>query len=489
MKFWTTIAMQRRVRIDGGWTHGNRSNKFKLYGIEGIPADKDVNMEESMLVMCEPTQEDIEALGNAMIIRYKKDIVIAVSPYYCDHGAFFLARNGTTSPNSDGDAVKPDTELIINGKPSFACEGCSRMLRRAAGGCVPGFIQCDHKMFPFLKERDGFIQHPPKALYKPLSKCCVRDHFETYTLENIRTLDAEDMEIIEDQSGKRKCSSQRGATTRMGGSILCPRCMFSEQQTNKLKGITCAAGHSTKYCNGPYFPTDIPEPTLEQRQAIRMMGQPVNTEDYKAARIGRPDWVQTKWRVDPDIVVSIAQYGRSALGIVHTSCTGNNKDAWLLPDEDQEQSYETLRGLGVAIPVVTKPPTLLEKLVCLGLSKGGFDNGIRLSFGGWSALFSVSYCETSDSVEFGYLMRVNKTSFRIYNISDLAVRFPGSTSAVINGSRSYSIKSILELRHTDGWSIPKVKKEVTRILNILGQGSKETVKDLFSQEHPSLTLK
>lgn len=451
MRFWT--AMGTNIGRRRYWTYSFGFNIGGAVEYEDF-ARKCVGNENtaSSVVMVDPEEHEIDALGNAVVIPYNDHVYVALTPCGIDRTIHHANRQETFAHWSRDQWAKDKKDSVIfvkDGKQVSGCTGCKNILVRTSGGCIPGLVNCSQRFFP----DEATITLPPKSLFMPVNKCCSREAFEGYRLSNVNTDASPDKPCV---STVYPGAAKKGATTKMFADLACKLCMFCDNGR-------CVTGsrHSHKWCNGPFFSSDIPKPSNSMREAVRYMGIPILLDAYKQAA-EEHKWPVRNWKVDPEIRIGCLFYkcaGLDGLQLIRTK--GYNRDHGQLTEPGNFQTIKKAFNLSVNVP--DKPASMLERLVCWGLENGLYSGGAYMTrYGASPSLVGVTYCDGSDDAYIDYTWTRHSFSNRARSVQQLVGLYP---SFVYQGDtkRSSFLKLILSSRGPD--KSAQVKRCISYILN------------------------
>jgi hypothetical protein len=371
MRFWTAFGTESNGRYN--WRHRN-TFPFSVGGkleSKRVTAEL-INDTPSVVAMVDAYAEDLANVGNALVYQVNDRSTVLVPPKLCDSGRWLAIRSTGRPHWPDWAEVHKDSvHLIRDGKACGTCDDCPNIIRRAAGACIPGLINCTQKFF----SEDARMTVPNLDMYLPQSKCCERVAFQSYDFRKL----VPDTTLGSPITVVRHSATTRSAiTSRRIRELSCAVCMFG----NSGK---CSGGIRGNRCHGPFFESDIPEPSKEQRMAFSLLGTRIPFEKYMSAA-KKNGWVSKKWRTEFDIHVGVPKsshagffpvlraYGRR-MGAVALTEPKN----WLAVMQEFELTYPTL----------TEPPTPLEKLIILGITSGHLLRGPNRGFGYSSCLNTV----------------------------------------------------------------------------------------------------
>lgn len=388
MKYWTVFGLGK-TRRNRGWQVENRF-PFK---IGGTPEDDEV---DKAYVLVGPEEQDLLALKNAALYPLNDRVTVAFSPAVADASQYVFPIRRYDSNIDYKEWFKDNSfmnySLVRDGKHVSMCEGCSKLIQRAVGGCVIGSKNCDRKFF-----HSNARMHEPKGQYIPVDKCCMREAFSSYTIFDLCTEDP--VELLMQDKKQDARSTISAVLTKQMNQLSCSVCLFGHQ--NNDKRWSCGASYrKARWCQGPFFPSDIPEPRPEQRIAVRLMGQSVPVARYKELA-EMHGWAYKNWKRPPDIEIGYCHQGfKKEKGDVPLILRQMPNRTHRLDELTKEEDWPTVEAEFVRVrPVPIRPPTVMEKLLIYLLSTGSLYHGDTRGFGYSSHLSSAVYRDRSDTVE------------------------------------------------------------------------------------------
>lgn len=462
MKFWTTLGVKDR--------HTRRHWRARLFPYTiggGVVMPKAAGLGPFAVIMVDPTEAELQALGNALIVDYSDSIVIALSPESLKCNEWVMDRKGRHADNhrireweqAHGESFK----RVLNGHTGAVCTGCTKTIHRVSGACKPAYKGCTEPLFP----EGSKITLPPMSLYLTPAQCIERHSFEGYSVHQLDTDRSPEDPIKVTVNTK---SAFVGATTRYLKRISCAVCLFN---TRTREDPQCGTCHSPQYCEGPYFDSDVPkEFPLVARENLRLMGTPVSKEAYLAEcekHASKLTWVSKAWRLDPELMIGYTGRGLGLdLQVIQTRKSKNNYDH----ERTTPDQWEAVKKAFCKPVTVDKPPTLFERLLLTMYAKGSLNVKVGSSgWGGpgWSCLYGVQYNDHSDSADVLYLLCSWKTSHHIRTVADLGRQYVGAYRSLSTSDRQESIVELLNSRKTNSSAV----KQAEQIVGYLVQADKD----------------
>jgi hypothetical protein len=432
INYWT--AFFHRPHISKyGQHYGIRGLKL---GIEGDPFTKSqinddpissveqlVNIEEpiNIVLVGEPTDEELLALGNAVIqmppepnakfdmfapewIDYHKTLVSRPQDVVSQRFGICRSRGVTEEkPWVDKEESVREFRLIRNGKEAngFFCKGCEKIIARASGACSPFMDKCSMELF----KKHHRITLPPEKLFIPV-KCCTR--YKDFKHRSARRLMLpHEIDISNPQVEKRDSQPSLEAwTTNYFRKIVCPACAFYRADRisthSRYYGTYwhgCSLDCSPRYCKGPHFFSLLGTPKdctklLTERRLLRLSGHDIDYPRFKA-------YIKTRGfefpgcRLDPDLRIGMVSSHDDPEPTVHVyqarSCRYSHSEKfssrdWVVPVRDiflhglmdRQEEFPTLKSIKVG------PMTDLEYLAMLAARKNDYISRSPESWGhGW----------------------------------------------------------------------------------------------------------
>lgn len=465
MKFWTTLGFNRRTR-----NRYQNTNGHLPFDVGGTAEDGEEGVAKAY-VLVDPEPQDFLALNNAAVYPYNDRVFVALPPVVADNGHVLSEREASSNHEYRPWFKEKKYEgcfLIRDGVQVSMCAGCDKILHRAAGACTVGSANCGQKFF-----RQLAIMNEPSGQYLPPANCCNREPFSTYTIHDLCT----GTPVEEMMEGPKRDSRSvlRAILTKQISQLSCSVCMFGYQRTRygrNRKAWACGAGRScAKYCNGPFFSSDVPEPTVHQRVAVRQMGQAVTVAKYQEAA-KKYKWPCPNWRTLPDIEVAYCNEGfiksTKPPGPIPLSLIvlpSRNRRSEILTDF---KDWAAVKASGLIQPVKapTKPATTMERLLCWQLSKGMLHRGETRGWGYTSYLGSAVYHDHRDTAELHYNLATFGYTRKCDTVSDL---FSFGHKHIGDVNRGSDIVAIMETRKLGS----NVERDVMRkTLKVLSEAEK-----------------
>lgn len=431
MKYWTAFGFGR-CRTNNGW---QVRGKFP-FEVGGNP--KKEGEGGIAFVLVDPEPKDFLSLKNAAVYPYNDRVFVAVPPDSMDYGyvAGVRSHGHLHAQYSDWFKEKRCDEvfLIKDGERTTMCNGCSKIILRAAGACIPGSFNCKAQIF----SKNARMHEPEGVFIKP-NNCCARKPFSTFTLHDI-LLDAPVEQMLE--GPKRDTHSVlKSILTRQVQQLSCAVCMFGRQYDDKTYG--CGAGcRRATYCGGPFFPSDVPQPSMEHRIAVRTMGERIPYEKYKQlAEVN--GWGYKNWKNPPDLVLGYSKQGFNHQG-------GSQLVVWQMPGRHhrndtltKEEDWLTVEQEFVKVrKVPTQPATIMERLLIHMLKEGTLYRGENRGWGYSSHLSVANYCDRKDSCQLTWNLATFSFTRDIHLLSELF----GQTYLSLDRARSGQIVDIMKTR-------------------------------------------
>jgi len=337
MRYWTMYEVGVQAQGNQSYYNSRRAGLSALYRLGGRPVknhgsiSKALQSEDTVvLVLVEPTDEDIAALGNALVVEGKPDsnTKIVVPPQ--NVSKIHAIRSSERYSHVYYGSIEPEYGIsnftvMKNGEPvDFICGKCNKILGRAGDGCEPPMIKCTN---PLFNAKDK-ITLPPEELFMSVNRCTDREDFSAYTYGSIRvTASPEDPITADTVSAQR---AHTGYTTRLFREIACTACVFHDGR--------CMVDHrkpgSCSYtCGGPYMAMDLPKPTVAQRRKLRYLDRHIPMDKALAAFGG----TKPNIRADPELRVTQCSDNTMTISVTKMNSKARGIICWHISESKLKQ--------------------------------------------------------------------------------------------------------------------------------------------------------
>jgi len=529
MRYWTTFYIGGDECSDEDWyQHGYRNrhaigdilkvgNTSECSATQMEKAQRNGTLGEEtgvMLALVDPTDEELMALGNAVVYdpnrfiaeeeqalaeyTYRKPkapggcVRLVIDPQDYDNLCMAIRKaNNSAAPsywsstNKATNCKNEDFTLIRNGKiVSDFCMDCKKVIGRAAGKCSPPLEGCTNTFFT----PEQCMTLPSGELYMTHRECMKYESFQIRQPRNLDVTVSPGNPVANDASNN---SAVKAGYTRSLRTSICKYCSLG---VPKGKSFQCGGSSGWfkpgDHCSGPVFDTELPMPNPCTRQVMWLTTHSIGWNTFKkmvaSGIVSGADNIP-KWRKDPDI--QVGYYDRREDTVTLYAYRIMKPRAKFTVE--LKPLLSALRAEGWDIKAPPKECSALERLVgliidsreafsCCIRRNTGFGNSSNIVFAGAQRHFNRSTGKDSFNLQFQfnslnevYPMHSTGDVAGLYyafasNISDvlgtgygtgeIAERSRGIVNAFGNKEGKKYVKKFMKLAHEQdvmGLPIPK----------------------------------